>query len=520
MNLAPLLSSALYAACFPSTPVSLIVFIALVPFFVFLSKTMSLKKTCAGAATFGAFSSLIIAYWIFNALYFHYRLSVVSSLLFLGLIVILPMALIYVIFACAFRFLYRDSVYFFACVIPSLWVVCEFLRDILPFYLPWGFAGYSLSAFTPLIQIADVVGVYGISFCIIAVNSLCAHAWLRSEIGKHGRIWKRLQGIAEYGKKNIVVIGIILSAMIIYGAIQKHRWDIRFSKAPHTDAITIRVVQGSFAHRDRWDSSNAMVIAESLLKLTGELDANKRFLAVWPETVINACGSLRDAIVARIINAIGENNLLIFGGTRQGENAEMYNSAYFVSGRGSVKVYDKIILLPFAETTPWSLNIFGNFYEAPTRFHKGRLPSVASLNGISVGFSICFEKIFSWFMRTSVLRGATLLVNISNDSWFGRSTNPYQNLDVAIMRAVENRRYMAVASNSGISAVITPTGTCAVKSGLFTEEVIETEAWLENYISLYTKYGNLVLCAAVAILVIYIIFFIIFNPQGTNGFSR
>ncbi len=243
-----------------------------------------------------------------------------------------------------------------------------------------------------------------------------------------------------------------------------------------------------------------MELLERSLRLTGRLNHQGRFFIVWPETVLNAGGSLRDAIIAKIISVLGEGNLLVFGGTRQSVNGETYNSAYFLSGRGAVKVYDKIILLPFAETTPWGISFFGNFYEAPARFAKGLLPQVVALDGVDVGFSICFEKIYPWFIRREVARGAKILVNISNDSWFGRSTNPYQSLNIAIFRAVENRRWMIVSSNSGISAIIAPWGTCTARSGLFTEEVVEAEVMLRDGLSVYTKCGDAILFAAIIII--------------------
>jgi hypothetical protein len=124
-------------------------------------------------------------------------------------------------------------------------------------------------------------------------------------------------------------------------------------------------------------------ILEASLKLTGDVKADgRRFLVVWPETVLNAGRGMRDALLARIIHDIGGNALLVFGGTRQAGQSDVYNSAYYLSGKGTVKVYDKIILLPFAETTPWGISLLGSFYEAPVHFDAGTLPPVAELVGV------------------------------------------------------------------------------------------------------------------------------------------
>ncbi len=95
-----------------------------------------------------------------------------------------------------------------------------------------------------------------------------------------------------------------------------------------------------------------------------------------------------------------------------------------------------------------------------------------------------------------------MLVNISNDSWFGRSTNPYQSLDTGILRAVENRRYMIVSSNSGISAVITPWGECAARTGLFTRERADAGVVLITERSLYTRIGDAILYLSVLVIAI------------------
>ncbi len=498
-----IVSAIIYGACFPGTPFSLLVFAALVPFFISLRGPAGNKKAFAKGALFGAFYSTVLAYWIFNALYFHYGVNPVGSLLFLFGTVSAPMALLYGLFALPYRFLARDSLFFHGLVVPSLWVLCDFIRDLAPLYLPWGLAGYSLAGFPRLIQGADIVGVHGISFIIVAVNSLLALAWIRwraSGEGKLAEAFRRYRPgpLSAAVRTPLLIAASSIAALIIYGSVQVPRWRAMMESVPPEGRITARVVQGSFALRDRWAEGNVLEIYEASMKLTGDVKKGPgRFLVVWPETVLNAGTALRDAMIAGIIRDIGENALLIFGGTRRAAEGVVYNSAYFLSGRGAVKAYDKIILLPFAETTPWGARLLGSFYEAPVRFNAGSLPSVAVLENVAVGFSICFEKVFPWFVRRQASRGAALLVNISNDSWFGRSTYPYQSLDAAVLRAVENRRYMIVASNSGISAVVAPWGECAARTGLFTEERIDAEVRLMDEKSPYTMAGDIVLYLAV-----------------------
>lgn len=505
----PLLSSVLYGACFPGTWFSLVIFIALTPLFIALRRAQSGRDAFLRGALFGALHPLIIAYWIFNALYFHYEVNIVVSLLFLLGTLSVPFGLLYGVFALVYRHLRRDGLFFHALVVPSLWVVFDFIRELVPLYLPWGLAGYGLAGYPALIQVADITGVHGVTFYIVLVNSLISHAVMKAGMpdftqGISPRSLGRYATRVMSGcRAPLGIAAVVLAAAALYGAVQVYRWDALMERVPAAERIVARVVQGNFAQRDRWEGANVLEILEASLKLTGDVKADgRRFLVVWPETVLNAGRGMRDALLARLIHDIGGNALLVFGGTRQSGQSSVHNSAYYLSGKGTVKVYDKIILLPFAETTPWGISLLGAFYEAPVRFDAGTLPPVAELEGVGLGFSICFEKIYSWFVRRQAARGATLLVNISNDSWFGRSTNPYQSLDTGILRAVENRRYMIIASNSGISAVVSPGGECVARTGLFTSERADAEVRLVTSKSLYTRLGDIILYAAIIIIAV------------------
>jgi apolipoprotein N-acyltransferase len=172
-----------------------------------------------------------------------------------------------------------------------------------------------------------------------------------------------------------------------------------------------------------------------------------------------------------------------------------YNRAYLVSGRGMVAAwYDKMQLVPFGEYVPLRsllgsivnrvVNGFGDMF-------PGRTQTIFSVNGARLGTLICYESIFPNLARSAVKDGANILVNITNDAWYGESSAPYQLLAMAAMRSVETKVPMVRVANTGISAVIDPVGRITARTPLFTRGT-ETELvrWRPEQ-TLYARFGDL-----------------------------
>jgi apolipoprotein N-acyltransferase len=243
----------------------------------------------------------------------------------------------------------------------------------------------------------------------------------------------------------------------------------------------------------------------------GEKDQGTSRVIVWPETTLNSSSKLNDAFFVEIMRHIGENTLLISGGLKTDPvTREVFNSAYFISGSGRLLRYDKQLLLPYSETSPL-IDLLDAYYSAPSEFTAGRTPLCIKAPEGNVGASICFEILYPGFIRQSVKQGAQYLVNISNDSWFGDSPMPYIHLNAARLRAAENRRFLLRTSNSGISAVISPTGKIISQSRLFTKERVDGDFVKLDQLSFYAKHGNLVLFGAIIILLIGLFQMIIKN---------
>ena len=175
-----------------------------------------------------------------------------------------------------------------------------------------------------------------------------------------------------------------------------------------------------------------------------------------------------------------------------------------MSGKEGETFYDKNILLPYAELAPFG-PVLGSFYTAPTGFLGGDTPPAARTGAGTIGLSICFESVYPWHVRRSVASGALCLVNISNEGWFGRSSEPPLHLRQASVRAIENRRFMARASNNGYSAIMAPTGEIESVSGLFTRQCVTGEILMLESKTIYTMLGDWILYVAAAVLLVLLV---------------
>jgi apolipoprotein N-acyltransferase len=196
---------------------------------------------------------------------------------------------------------------------------------------------------------------------------------------------------------------------------------------------------------------------------------------------------------------------LIFNNIRREESVEgvkYFNSAYHLNGEGDLSgVYDKIHLVPFGEYIPLK-NLFV-FMQTITQdvgeFDPGRERVIFKLGSHPANATVCFEAIFPGLVREFVRKGSRLIVNLTNDRWYGDSSAPLQHFSIARWRSIENRRYFLRAANSGISAVIEPTGRVQAATGILQHAVCEGRFAFCGQQTFYTRYGDMFvfLCAII-----------------------
>jgi apolipoprotein N-acyltransferase len=198
---------------------------------------------------------------------------------------------------------------------------------------------------------------------------------------------------------------------------------------------------------------------------------------------------------------------IIFNNVRyvdSGEESRFYNTAYFMNRAGSLYgVYDKIHLVPFGEYIP--LKKVLSFIEVISKdvgsFEFGSDYRVLKLDGYPVNAVICFEAVFPGMVRRFIRQGSELIVNLTNDGWYGNSAAPFQHLAIARFRAVENRRFFLRSTNSGISAVINPDGRIQASTGILREQVCEGRFDFIAAKTIYTRYWDVfvLLCAIISV---------------------
>lgn len=479
--LSALLSGSLLALAFPGIgDQGWLAFVALVPLLV---ASGGIRWQCAGALGFTA--GLI--FWLVTISWVAPTMVRYGSLPWpLAILILLGLAGYLALYPAAFclllsRNLFRSGTVYVV-VAASLWVAFEFLRTSLFTGFPWNLLGYSQHGNLPLIQMAAVTGVYGVSFVVMAVNAGLARTLLAP------KNWHTLVG--PLGTAGLFVVGALGYSWL---------WPLPDSGKP---AIPVAVVQGNIDQGIKWDPAWEDKTVALYKALTVQAARARPRFIVWPETAVPFFlrEDPRRAKIEAVARAAGA--FLVVGAPDR-HAGKPQNSAFLVGPDGRMLGrYAKRHLVPFGEYVPLKKFLF--FVNvvaggAIGEFAPGREATVFSSPIGRLGVTICYEAIFPAEVREFFLGGADFLVNITNDAWFGRSAAPAQHLAMAAFRAVENRAYLIRAANTGISAIVAPDGRIVQAAEIFTPRVLSGTITPRTGVSLYTRYGSLFAWGTVAV---------------------
>jgi apolipoprotein N-acyltransferase len=381
-------------------------------------------------------------------------------------------------------------------------VALELLRTSLFSGLPWALLGYSQSPWLAVIQIADLTGVYGISFVIVLVNVALAESLLW--IIKKYRTLPLRQPLTTFPWITPAAALAMLAVTLVYGVSLLRATDIPSA------GLTIGLVQANIDQAHKWDAAYRQETLDRYARLTEEA-ADKTDLVIWPEAATPFLFEQELAYRGKVESMVRRYGVpLVFGSPalRYYTNGKPYlmNSAYLFSPEGRILGrYDKRHLVPFGEYIPLKSFLFflEKLVEGIGDFEAGTVPTVLALPAkpdghtelplrtpAKFGVVICFEAIFPDLVREFVRDGADFMVTITNDAWFGNSAAPYQHFGMVVLRAVENHVAFARAANTGISGFIDPYGRVLNASPIFTEQAMIGRIPVRNAPTFYSRHGD------------------------------
>ena len=472
-------SGLLLTACFPRTGQAFAAWVALIPLLYLTARNQPPACFTLGWLA-GFFHGLSLLYWITSVVNRYGNLPLPVSLVVCFLLVSY-LAIFPGLFCAGLSWL-RNRGQPWLLAAPFLWVTLELGKSRLLTGFPWENLGYSQYSWLPVIQMADITGVFGISFVLALFNVL-----LFTLLFPTNRQRKALT--------RLYPLPLLLSLLFIvfgYGS-----WRLAKLEGHHGPSFKVALVQGNIAQDTKWDPAFQQTTLEKYGRLTKEAAKHQPQLVIWPETATPfffLADRKNSEILLRLVREI--QIPLLFGSPayrRKGELLKLYNRAYLLDGSGMLMgYYDKIHLVPFGEYVPWKKLLFfiDKLVQAAGDFASGEKAVVLDVLPAKVGVLICYESIFPELSRDLVNAGANFLVNITNDAWFGRSSAPYQHLSMAVLRSVENRVPMARCANTGISGFIDSRGRILQATSLFEDATIVGSIHLGEGKTIYTRYGD------------------------------
>lgn len=384
----------------------------------------------------------------------------------------------------------RISVFGLFLIMPTIWVSLEYLRSILLSGFPWELLGHTLYNKLHIIQISDIVGVYGVSFLLALSNGLVFV--LYHFIAKTN--WRGQKFVLKHVLIYATFFGILFALVWSYGQWQIGNQTKKIAQASHKK---IAIVQGNVDQTLKWDRAYQLTTIRKYIDLSQQVSATDPELIVWPETSMPFYfGSQMPPtrLVLKNLESIGVDTVLGSPAYSQEEDrVTYYNRTFLVDSNGTIRdEYNKSHLVPFGEYVPFKrwLPFLGKMVQHVGDFSSGTAGDTLAWRQHKIGVLICYEMIFSYLARSATQNGAQLLINVTNDAWYGRTSAPYQHFSMAVFRAVETRRALVRSANTGISGFIDPLGRIVSKSALFEDAVLVSNVPLMEGRTIYVKRGD------------------------------
>lgn len=477
-------------------PFTLFLFIAFVPYFFVVTKRKTLASVNKASYLTFFVMSLITVYWVGS-----WQSKADPFLMLSGVVLVFFLPCVMLINSSLYFFsrkvFKKDlSLYFF----PMFWVTGEYILTLTDLKFPWLTIGHGLAKFTSFIQIADIIGAFGLSFVVLWINIF---------------IYK---GLIQYKEKsssgllNFAVAAGIFILIIIYGFVKISSSDGNEKK------IRVGIIQPNIDPWNKWEFGGLDQTLNNYFDLSQKCIDEGARLIIWPETALpvyllsggyeKEVDSIHSFLNANQVSLLtGMPDFIIYDSNppkaaKYSETGKYHYATYnsilfFQHDSYDVQRYGKIHLVPLGEHTPFvdQLPFLGDLLKwgvGITGWNVGQDTTVFNFynNGdtIKIGGLVCYESVFPTFPNYFVDRGAQFLVVVTNDSWYGKLSGPYQHKEFADLRAVENRRAVVRCANGGISCLINKFGVTEVETEMFTRTYLVVDVPLNNEKTFYTKH--------------------------------
>lgn len=484
-------------------PVTLLIFFGLVPYFFVLERRETLAQISRGTFIFTFVFSLITIYWVGS------WQSEADPFLMIGggalllaypCVLLIPSTLYYLTKKIFPRL---NAFYFF----PLFWVTTEYLLTLTDLRFPWVLLGHGLAQFQLFIQVADLIGTFGLSLVVAYINVFIFLAITRYRSGK------------KIITSEPVIAILIFMIVLVYGVYRSSSFEISGRK------IKIGLVQPDINPWAKWEVANLNTLLDTHLKLSQEAVDSGAQLIIWPETALPVFtfGGNYNLTAQKIRAFVDSNGVSLLTGmpdiryyfskedapkdAKQSANKDYYYTTYnsvfmLTPDSRELQKYGKMKLVPIGERVPFSdqISFLGDIFKwgvGLSGWNVGQDTTIFKIllnerDTVKISGLVCYESVFPVFVTNFVERGAELITVVTNDSWYGRSSGPYQHQEFAILRAVENRRSVVRAANGGISCFINPLGKIESETELFTQSLLVGYAALQSEETFYTKTASII----------------------------
>ena len=388
-------------------------------------------------------------------------------------------------------------------VLPALWVALEWVRTYLGGGFPWNLAGYAWVDVAGALPLSAWIGIYGVSFLVLFTSTVVAAS---------------IDPLRGSKRWEVAAAGLLLPLLLLPLA---GRWSLRRTAADVHEAggfgRPVRLLQPNIANLVEFD---AAAVARNYRKVIDlSLDScQPGSLVIWPESAAWPFLYGRDPQLNQDLADLVDRGCTVLFNSSHPVGESFYNSAFLLSAGQTVARYDKRHLVPFGEYVPFA-GVFGwmdKLARNAGSFRPADDMTLLPWGGDKIGMAICYEVVFPSEVAELVRDGATMLVTITNDAWYGDTSAPWQHFRMARFRAAENRRPLLRAAITGVSAYVAPDGSVRAQIDVFREGVIKARVLGERDLTPYARLPWLVpaLCSLIAGIASMAIIAVYFAPRS------